>query len=116
MAQKAVEPKWREVLSRPGFFGAFTIFWVIKWVVFPPNWVPTHREHLINLCLLAAALLCLPLPLLSLRRSFRKFQERMVALGADQEDMGLLAKSVGSVLTGCYFALYFCVLALSLPR
>lgn len=115
--QAAIKARWSSALGQAVFFGALSIFWTLRWVVFPhPTRVPTHGERVFNLSLLAFALLLVPLPMLLLDRFFRKLQQRMILLGAGEADMALLAKSVGRVLMACYFALYFCVFALSAPR
>jgi len=117
MTEVALKPKWREALGRPYFLAGLTVFWVLRWVVFQhTSWVPTHTERLINLAFLLFSLAFLAVPMLLLDRSFKSFQKRMLSLGADQEDMALLARSVSSVLSWCYVALYLCVFALTAPR
>jgi hypothetical protein len=55
-------------------------------------------------------MLCLPIPILWARRSFRQIQTRMLELGADEGDVAFLQNAFDSVLTACYVAFYLYLL------
>lgn len=103
---------WRGIVTRPGIIAGWTVIWTLWWLIFAhSHWSIGRIEHLIDLCFLAAGSICLFVPILVSRRSFRQFEKRFLALGANEDDLTSLVKSTETLLKTCYIAFFILLLA-----
>ncbi len=112
-SESTVNQKWREALSRPAFMALFVEGWIVWWVILRHSRGLSHTPitHLAGVVVLIAAMLYLPLPIFWSYRSLREVQIRLSAHGAQEQDIALLTKAAGTILTLSYVAIYFCLFA-----
>ena len=75
-------------------------------------------EHKVQSCFFVLAMFLVLFPIFYIRLGFGKIERKMRSLGADEQDIDSLYKTVGYNLGTSYMILFICVVAFSdlLPR
>jgi hypothetical protein len=107
---QTIRRNWQVALFRPGLGVLMLEFRILRLVNYHHivGAIPSNEQRFHQLALIVA-MICIPLPMLFLRTMFKKAQARMIAIGADEGDVNVLAEDATLALAWCYLVAFACL-------